>query len=129
MDRQVLKARVNFSREFLKLNLDRPVSGPIYSDDYVERWAAVYQANPALRLLGCPFCVFLTRPAAWLMFAGNPLRHQAVAASTRRAEAAVAAAERAEGHGENGRLVEKTRHHTYDRRGHAGRDFIPLRDV
>jgi len=87
----------------------------------------VYLANPALRLLGCPFGTFLVAPARWLLFIGDPVRFQIAASCTRRAEAAADRAERAEGHGENGRLVEKIRHHAHPRR--ALRDFLPPRQA
>ncbi len=114
---------MNYAREWLMLNLDRPATGPVYADEYIERWAAVYLANPPLRLFGVPFSLFLARPAGWLLFIGSPIRDELC---MRRAEAAVASAERIEGHGENGRLIEKMRHRTH-RRGF--RDFLPLRTL
>ena len=128
MDRQVLKATgVDYRREFLRLNLERAVTGPIYSDAHIERCARVYLANPVLRLFGVPFSYFLAGPEVWLRFIGDPMRNLSAARCAHRAEAAVADAERAEGHGENGRLVEKPRHHAYPRR--QGRDFLPTRDA
>lgn len=116
--------------DWLKANLDRPRSGAVYADEYIERWAAVYLANPALRLYGVPFSDFLARPEAWLRYIGDPLRAMtrtpSAACCERRAEAAVAQAERLEGYGANGRLVEKMRHKARPR---SFRAFLPLRDA
>lgn len=115
---------MNLQREFLLLNLERPVEGPTYADDYIERWAGVYLANPALRLLGVPFSVFLTRPAAWLDWIGKPLRGSELEVVTRIAVDKVIEQLCREGaRCENGRFVEKLRHHAHPRSG--GRDFVP----
>ncbi len=119
MDRQML------SKAWLLMNLERPVTGPTYSDEYIDRWAAIYLDNPVLRLIGVPFSAFLAFPnvRAWV---SSTARTRFAARLMEKAEAAIAEAERAEGHGENGRLVEKIRHHTHPR---SWRDFAPLRDA
>jgi hypothetical protein len=63
---------------FLLANLEPRVrDGAVYSDEHIERWASVYLANPALRLVGVPFERFLAQPAHWLRWIGDPLRRQA----------------------------------------------------
>ncbi len=68
---------------FLLINLERPVEGSIYTDEYIERWAGVYLANPGLRLIGVPFCAFLAQPERWLRFIGDPLRDHDLLAEAR----------------------------------------------
>lgn len=120
MDRQVL------NKAWLLMNLERPVTGPTYADEYIERWASVYLANPGLRLIGVPFASFLAQPLRFVQYIGNPMRDYVVEPCALRAEEAIAEAERVEGRGENGRLVVKIRHHTYPR---SWRNFAPLRDA
>lgn len=124
MDRQVLSGN-EMPRRWLIVNLDRPRTGPVYSDVFIERWAVVYLDNPVLRLVGVPFSAFLALPnvQAWL----NAAAHARFSGRLMRsAEAAIARAERVEGHGENGRLVEKLRHHARKR---SRADFLPLTEV
>lgn len=131
MDRQVLKGEaMNFHQAFLRANLDRPTSGPTYSDAYIDHWGGAYLANPQLRLLGCPFGRFLTNPAWWLAFAGNPTRDQGddhrYPLSSKERQVVREALSRTNTTVSGSRPMEKLRHHRYPR---SFRNFIQLRDM
>jgi hypothetical protein len=123
MDRQVLNDR-ELRVRWLTANLDRAPTGPIYSDEFIERQGGVYLDNPILRMVGVPFSAFLAFPNVQLWL--DAAAHARFAHRMHKAEAAIAQAERAEGHGENGRLVEKIRHRAYPR---SYRNFTPVRDA
>lgn len=109
------------------LSVERPVEGRTWSDEYIEFWAGVYQANPQVAARGVLFATFLRAPHAILRacavpggYAGaKPVRR---AALVELAEAAIARLERAGAACSNGRFVEKLRHHAHPR---SQRDFIP----
>lgn len=98
---------------FLYANLDRPRLAATYADEHIERWAPVYLANPLLRLYGVPFESFLAQPAAWLQWAGDPLRGREPSAKDaeriRRAEARFTDLRG------NGQRIEKLRHRAHPR--------------
>lgn len=113
---------------------ERQVAGPIWTDEYIERWAAVYlepQNNRALRGRGVRFETFLRAPREILAVLRKPpvivfvdgllpaQRDVQARVDLERALAELAdAAVRqiaAEAHCSNGRVVEKLRHHAHPR--------------
>lgn len=108
-------------------NYERPIEAPTYPDEYLDFWAGVYLVNPHLRARGVLFSTFLIAPIEILRACATPgpairacrarvtfPRDEAVILTV--AEAAVRHAERMEGHGENGRLVEKMRSRVFPSR-------------
>jgi len=123
---------------------ERQVTGPIWPDEHIERWAAVYlepEANRALRARGVRFETFLRAPVEILAALRRPRvfvspagllpaqllvrqRGDLERALAELADTAVRMVA-AESHCANGRVVEKLRHHAHPRSGH--RDFYPAR--
>lgn len=114
---------------FLLANFDRPAKAATYSDEHIERQAEIYLANPALRLRGVPFDVFLQAPGEWLLYAANPLRPTADDArqlSSKEIAIVRDGLRRATAVASGSRPIEKLRHHRYPR---STRDFMPLKDA
>jgi len=113
---------------------ERQVTGPIWPDEHIERWAAVYlepEANRALRARGVRFETFLRAPVEILaalrrtrVIAHAPGLLPAQRRVQERADLESALSEladasvrqmAAEAHCSNGRVVEKLRHHAHPR--------------
>lgn len=110
---------MNAARMFLLANLDA-ASTRTYPDEYIERWATVYLAHPALRLEGISFIAFLAQPERWMQYANDQVRErQPSALDLARIRRGLA---RCGMQGGNGRMFEKLRHHRYPR---SRRDFMP----
>lgn len=115
---------------------ERPVAGPTWPDEYIERWAAVYlepENNRVLRARSVRFETFLRAPVE-ILFAVRAWRaHQAAHGllpaqrKVRQREDQRSALEdiaeasltyvAAEAHCANGRMVEKLRNHAHPRHG------------
>lgn len=115
---------------------ERHVTGPIWPDEYIERWAAVYlepETNRLLRARSVRFETFLRAPVeilyairrwrefdspAGLLPAQRRVRER-LDSSASIEEIAEAALDyvAAEAHCANGRVVEKLRHHAHPRKG------------
>lgn len=114
-----------------KPNHERPIEGAIYADEYIDFWGRVYLANPHLRARGVLFATFLIAPEVLLHACSRPpvafATSKEIAAHVARRHSGIedfpaawpqvtARFELAEGHGENGRMVEKLRHRFFPRR-------------
>lgn len=113
-------------------NHERPIEAQTYADEYLDFWARVYLANPHLRARGVLFSTFLIAPDVLLHACATPRpaclassksiadgvarRHAGLMAEARASAREIARFESAEGHCENGRLVEKLRHRFFPRR-------------
>lgn len=114
---------------------ERPVSGPVYDDAYIEHWGEVYLAHPQIRERGVLFVTFLAHPVAVL----RAINHSALRLTdcTRRvgerdprldetfyalAEAAIRQLEREGASCANGRFVERLKHRMWPR---SRRSFAP----
>ena len=117
-------------------NFERPVTGPTYSAEHIEFWGGIYLANPRVRAHGVLFSTFLMAPMQILRACATPgvrisscdharhgytRRDEAVLLSI--AEAAIRHLEQTGARCENGRWVEKLKHHAHPRSNH--RDFQP----
>jgi hypothetical protein len=108
---------------------ERPITGPIYTDEYLEFWGEIYLDNGWLRARGVLFWAFLVDPVAVLSALAVPV-HQFVerllleqrevrerldfrdAVGETPCEArALEGLEQLGARCENGRFVEKLRHH------------------
>lgn len=104
---------------------ERPVEAPSYADEWIEFWAGVYRANPAIGARGVLFETFLAYPHEILRACAAPvliiqcrgelaLASRAMVGAMRElAAAATLALERSGARCENGRFVEKMRHHRH----------------
>lgn len=120
--------------EHLYPHAERPVAGPIYHDAYIEFWADVYLLNPWIRARGVLFETFLVAPAAILRALALPMHEfvsqllieqrevrerldfrDAIGATPCEARA-VEGLEQLGARCENGRFIERLRHHAWPRR-------------
>lgn len=115
-----------------KPNHERAFEAPTYPDEYLDFWARVYLDNPHLRARGVLFSTFLVAPEVLLLACAAPRpavlassksiadgvarRHAGLMAEARTSARELARFESADGHCENGRLVEKLRHRFFPRR-------------
>jgi len=120
-------------------NFERPVTGPTYSDEHLDFWGAIYLANPQVRARGVLFNTFLVAPMQILRACATPgvrvtscslARHGYTkgdeAAVLTIAEATIRHLEWGGARCENGRWVEKLKHHAHPRG--SNRDFQPRAD-
>lgn len=112
---------------------ERSVTAPVYSDEHIEFWGEVYLANRWIGARGVLFENFLAYPVQILYALGalaEDCRHMLLGAQQRVREQidfsaqiervpaiarGIAAAEHAGARCENGRFVEKLRHHSHAR--------------